>query len=60
MQFINRDIELKSLNKKWQEKKPHFFIIYGKRRVGKTELIKQFLESKDSIYFLADKRNEKE
>jgi hypothetical protein len=60
MKFIDRENELKSLETKWREKSAHFFIIYGKRRVGKTELIKQFLNDKDGVYFLADKRNEKE
>ena len=60
MRFINRAEELKSLNAKWKESKPHFVIIYGKRRVGKTELIKQFIKDKPSIYFLADKRTELE
>jgi AAA+ ATPase superfamily predicted ATPase len=31
-------------------------ILYGRRRVGKTELIKQFCKNKEYIYFLADKR----
>lgn len=53
--FINRKIELDSLNKKWQENKSHLIIVYGKRRVGKTELIKQFIKNKPSVYFLADK-----
>ena len=57
MNFINRDTELTSLNDRWVQKKPHFIIIYGKRRVGKTELIKQFIKGKPAIYFLADKRS---
>ncbi|KAF0120068.1 MAG: ATPase [bacterium] len=60
MKFINRNTELKSLNDKWAEKKSHFVIIYGKRRVGKTELIKQFIKDKPAVYFLADKRTELE
>jgi len=60
MRFINRAEELNSLNAKWKENKPHFVIIYGKRRVGKTELIKQFIKDKPSVYFLADKRTELE
>jgi hypothetical protein len=56
MLFINREQELRALNEKWQSKTAQFFIIYGKRRVGKTELIKQFIKDKPAIYFLADKR----
>ena len=57
MKFINRDTELAFLNSKWQEGKANFIIIYGKRRVGKTALIKQFIKEKPAIYFLADKRS---
>ena len=57
MRFINRTKELENLNEKWNTKRAQFFVIYGKRRVGKTELVKQFLANKPSIYFLADKRN---
>ena len=56
MPFINREQELKALNEKWRSNIAQFFIIYGKRRVGKTELIKQFIKDKPAIYFLADKR----
>lgn len=57
MKFINRNKELDALNKKWEAKTSQLFIIYGKRRVGKTELVKQFLKNKPGVYFLADKRN---
>lgn len=56
--FINRKLELDLLEKKWAEKKAQFFVIYGKRRVGKTEIIKQFMKNKAGVYFLADKRTE--
>lgn len=58
--FINRQEELKFLENKWLEKKSNFVVIYGKRRVGKTELIKQFIKDKNAIYFLADKRTTKD
>jgi uncharacterized protein len=57
MQFINRIEEINILNEKYSEQKSHFFILYGKRRVGKTELIKQFIKKKPAVYYLADKRN---
>jgi hypothetical protein len=56
IKFINRHEELAFLENKWLEKKSNFVVIYGKRRVGKTELIKQFIKNKNAIYFLADKR----
>lgn len=60
MEFINRETELKYLNGLWAENKAHLVIIYGKRRVGKTSIIKEFLKNKESIYFLADKITEQE
>lgn len=54
--FINRDSELKTLQDKWRKDPSQFVIIYGKRRVGKTELIKQFIKGKEAVYYLADKR----
>ncbi|MBA4317847.1 MAG: ATP-binding protein [Flavobacterium sp.] len=57
MKFINRTKEIEAMNEKWETGTSQFFIIYGKRRVGKTELAKQFLKNKPAIYFLADRRN---
>lgn len=58
--FINRTRELEFLNNIYRENKSHFIVIYGKRRVGKTELVKQFFKDLPHIYFLADKAPEKE
>lgn len=58
--FINRTTELKQFEQLWRQGKPQFFIVYGRRRVGKTELIKQFLRGKKGIYFLSDKRGAQE
>ena len=60
MKFINRQSELDALKSKWNEKNSQFIVVYGKRRVGKTELLKQFMKNKRGIYFLADKRTLKE
>ena len=51
MKFVNRKTELDFLNKKWVEKQSQLIIIYGKRRVGKTELSIQFAKNKPHIYF---------
>lgn len=58
-QFINREQELKSLNEFNKRREPQLFVIYGRRRVGKTELIKEFIKNKPHIYFLADDRKDK-
>ncbi len=60
MKFVNRQKELAQLNKLWREKEAQLIIVYGKRRVGKTELIKQFMKKHSGIYYLADKRTHKE
>lgn len=51
--FINRNQELNILENTLQSKRAEFFILYGRRRVGKTELLKQILKEKaDAIYFV--------
>jgi AAA+ ATPase superfamily predicted ATPase len=58
MKFINRERELSALNKLWTEPDAQLIVIYGKRRIGKTELIKQFIKGKSHVYFLAQRINE--
>ncbi|MGL4987626.1 MAG: AAA family ATPase, partial [Cetobacterium sp.] len=57
MSFVNRQKEMKTLNKEFQ-KNSSFTVIYGRRRVGKTTLIKEFIKDKNAFYFFADKQNE--
>ncbi|MDI6655458.1 MAG: ATP-binding protein [Candidatus Hydrothermarchaeota archaeon] len=56
LKFINRKNELTFLEEKWKEEKPQLIVIYGRRRIGKTELLKRFMENKLSFYFLAKKQ----
>ncbi len=58
--FYNRIMELNHLNKRYTSDKAEFIIVYGRRRVGKTELLKQFVRNKPHIYFLADLSSEKD
>jgi AAA+ ATPase superfamily predicted ATPase len=53
--FIDRERELKFLGEKLRNDR-QLIVLYGRRRVGKTELIKRFCENKEYIYFLADRR----
>ncbi|MCX5733275.1 MAG: ATP-binding protein [candidate division NC10 bacterium] len=58
--FVNRTAELAWLEARWRAKDAQLLIVYGKRRVGKTALLKEFLQGKAGIYFLADRRPERE
>ena len=51
--FIDRHQELAALEQMFQSGVAEFFVLYGRRRVGKTELLTQFCKGKRSIYFLA-------
>lgn len=44
--FIGRKNELGTLNRLYTSEKFEFIVIYGRRRVGKTALINQFIENK--------------
>lgn len=52
MKFIGRQTELAKLNAEYTHDSS-FVVIYGRRRVGKTTLIKEFLKKKTAFYFLA-------
>jgi uncharacterized protein len=58
MEFIDRESELAALEKAWKGQEARLLVIYGKRRVGKTELIKQFIKDKPHIYFLGQRVND--
>jgi AAA+ ATPase superfamily predicted ATPase len=49
--FIGRERELKTLGDHYQRGEFGFFCIYGRRRVGKTELIREFIKDKKAIFF---------
>ncbi|RLF89363.1 ATP-binding protein, partial [Thermococci archaeon] len=55
LKFIDREFELEELEKRYKERRAHLILIYGRRRIGKTELVKQFIKDKKSFYFLARK-----
>lgn len=55
--FINRKTELNFLEKKYKKNKGQLLLVYGRRRVGKTELLKQFAKNKNSIYYFVENLN---
>jgi len=62
MKFINRIKELQTLEGLYQKsnKESQFLVLYGQRRIGKTELVKKFLEGKSGVYFLTSKVSARE
>ena len=51
--FYCRENELSKLQKRYDENKFEFAVIYGRRRVGKTALINEFCKGKPTIFFSA-------
>ncbi len=58
--FVNRKNELKFLETRHKNKSSEFIVIYGRRRVGKTELMLKFLENKKGMYFLASTEGDRQ
>lgn len=48
-EFVDREAELEFLERRYREERPHLLVIYGRRRVGKTELLKRFLAGKPCV-----------
>ena len=51
--FVDRREHLEFLEERYRSDSFEFILIYGRRRVGKTELIKRFVQNKPSIYCLS-------
>ncbi|HHU53240.1 MAG TPA: ATP-binding protein [Clostridiaceae bacterium] len=58
MRFIGRNYELAELNKEFYNDKFAMSVIYGRRRVGKTYLIQEFIRDKKGSYFVALESND--
>jgi len=57
--FIGREKELAILEEKYREERFHLFILYGRRRVGKTTLLKHFCGGKPTLFFVGEENNDK-
>ena len=51
--FINRKVELDLLSRMVSSDRAELFVLYGRRRVGKTELIRAFCQDKPHLFFIA-------
>ncbi|MCM1154811.1 MAG: ATP-binding protein [Roseburia sp.] len=51
--FVGRARELDKMNQLYQKNDFQFAVFYGRRRVGKTTLIQEFIKNKNAIYYMA-------
>jgi len=51
--FVDRKDELDGLDRMYSENDSALFILYGRRRIGKTELAEKFMKDKEGFYFLS-------
>ena len=51
MRFLNRIDELAALEEQWEAKDARWFVLWGRRRVGKTELLNRFVAGKRALFF---------
>jgi len=52
--FVAREVELEQLNKFYHRKDFQIIALYGRRRVGKTELLKELVKDKKHLFFSAE------
>ena len=57
--FIGREKEIADLNELYSQDKFQLFVLYGRRRVGKTTLLNEFCKDKETIFYSAEQSNEK-
>ena len=58
--FVGRSKELKKLQKLYESESFQFAVFYGRRRVGKTTLINEFIKDKKAIYYMSVEGTRKE
>lgn len=60
MTFYDRVEELQALEERWRSKRAEYMVLYGRRRIGKTELILRFGKGKRCVYFEASSGTERD
>ena len=58
--FVGRERELKKLNNMYKSEQFEFAVLYGRRRVGKTTLIREFMKEKQGVYYISVEGTKKE
>ena len=57
--FIGREQELQFLNDRYNENKGQLIVLYGRRRVGKTETLREFCKDKPHIFYSCTQSTDK-
>ncbi len=57
--FIGREAELAFLQDKYDEKKGQLIVLYGRRRVGKTETLREFCKGKPHVFYSCTQSTDK-
>ncbi|MCL1808619.1 MAG: ATP-binding protein [Clostridiales bacterium] len=56
--FVGRERELEALSKLYREDAFQMVVVYGRRRIGKTTLISEFVADKPAVFFTAQEVND--
>jgi len=51
--FIDRKPELELLNREWAGDGARLIVLYGRRRIGKTRLLLEFIRDREGIFYIA-------
>lgn len=49
--FVGREMELRFLEDMYKEQKAQLIVMYGRRRIGKTETLHQFCKYKAHVFY---------
>lgn len=56
--FVDREQEMATLQSEYERDGSSLVVLYGRRRVGKTTLISEFIKNKKALFFLASEESE--
>ena len=56
--FVDREQEMATLQREYDRDGSGLVVLYGRRRVGKTTLISEFIRDKKALFFLASEESE--
>ena len=56
--FVDREQEMATLQSEYERDGSSLVVLYGRRRVGKTTLISEFIKNKNALFFLASEESE--